>query len=130
MVREYLIKMEPKPPMNNILFSTAYAADAGGGVFSSAALMQYAPIVLVFIVFYFLLIRPQQKRQRQLREEQSGLRRGDRIVTAGGIVGTVQNTRDDSQEVDVEIAQGVKVKIIRSTITTIMPREGKAANDS
>lgn len=117
--------------MNNLLFSSAYAADAGtGGAFSSAALMQYAPIVLVFLVFYFLLIRPQQKRQRELREEQNNLRRGDRIVTAGGIVGVVQATRDDSQEVDVEIAQGVKVKIIRSTITTIMPREEKAANDS
>ncbi|OOL18463.1 preprotein translocase subunit YajC [Bombella intestini] len=116
--------------MNNLLFSTAYAADVGGGAFNSAALMQYAPIVLVFIVFYFLLIRPQQKRQRQLREEQNSLRRGDRIITAGGIVGTVQNTRDDSQEVDVEIAQGVKVKVIRSTIMTILPREEKVANDS
>ncbi|MCX5615479.1 preprotein translocase subunit YajC [Bombella sp. TMW 2.2559] len=118
--------------MNNLLFSTAYAADAGtgGGAFNSAALMQYAPIVLVFIVFYFLLIRPQQKRQRQLREEQNGLRRGDRIVTAGGILGTVQNTRDDSQEVDVEIAPGVKVKIIRSTITNVLSREDRVANDS
>lgn len=121
--------MELKLPMNNLLFSTAYAADAGGA-FNSAALMQYAPIVLVFIVFYFLLIRPQQKRQRQLREEQNNLRRGDRIVTAGGILGTVQNTCDDSQEVDVEIAQGVKVKVIRSTITTVLSREEKVANDS
>ncbi|MCX5617375.1 preprotein translocase subunit YajC [Bombella sp. TMW 2.2543] len=118
--------------MNNILFSTAYAADAGaaGGAFNSAALMQYAPIVLVFIVFYFLLIRPQQKRQRELREQQGNLRRGDRILTAGGILGTVQNTREDSQEVDVEIAPGVKVKVIRSTITNVLSREGKAANDS
>ena len=118
--------------MNNILFSTAHAADAGAaaGAFNSAALMQYAPIVLVFVVFYFLLIRPQQKRQRQLREEQNSLRRGDRIVTAGGILGTVQNTRDDSQEVDVEIAPGVKVKIIRSTITNVLSREDRVANDS
>ncbi len=132
MVRNYLIKMEPTPPMHNILFSTAYAADAGtnGGVFSSAAFVQYAPFVLICVVFYFFLIRPQQKRQRELREEQNSLRRGDRIVTAGGIVGTVQNTRDDSQEVDVEIAQGVKVKVIRSTITTILRREGKPANEA
>ncbi|MBA5726688.1 preprotein translocase subunit YajC [Bombella mellum] len=118
--------------MNSFLFSTAYAADAGtgGGAFSSAAMLQYAPIVLVFVVFYFLLIRPQQKRQRELREEQNSLRRGDRIVTAGGILGTVQNTRDDSQEIDVEIAPGVKVKVIRSTITTVLSREDRVANDS
>ncbi|MCT6837558.1 MULTISPECIES: preprotein translocase subunit YajC [Bombella] len=116
--------------MNNLLFSTAYAADAAASPFSAAGLVQFAPILLVCVVFYFLLIRPQQKRQQKLREEQSNLRRGDRIVTSGGIVGTVQATRDDSQEVDVEIAPGVKVKVIRSTINTVLSREGKAANDS
>ncbi|MXV44078.1 preprotein translocase subunit YajC [Saccharibacter sp. 17.LH.SD] len=113
--------------MHNLFFSTAYAADAGGG-FNAATLMQYGPIVLIFLVFYFLLIRPQQKRQKELREQQGALRRGDKIITAGGIVGVVQATREDSSEIDVEIASGVRVKVIRSTITTVLPRE-KPAND-
>lgn len=92
-------------------------------MFNPTALMQYGPIVLIFLVFYFLLIRPQQKRQKELREQQNGLRRGDKIVTAGGIIGTVQATREDSQEVDVEISPEVKVKVVRSTITTVIPRD-------
>ncbi|GBQ06853.1 preprotein translocase subunit YajC [Saccharibacter floricola] len=114
--------------MNNLFFSTAYAADAGG-IFNPTALMQYGPIILIFGVFYFLLIRPQQKRQKELREQQNGLRRGDKVVTAGGIIGVVQATREDSQEVEVEIASDVKVKIVRSTITTVIPRD-KPTNDN
>ncbi|QHI95327.1 preprotein translocase subunit YajC [Aristophania vespae] len=115
--------------MNTIFFSTAYAADTAGGAFSVATLMQYGPLILIFVVFYFLLIRPQQVRQRQLREKQNSLRRGDKIVTAGGIVGVVQATREDSPEVEVEIASNVRVKIVRTTITTVIPRD-KPANDA
>ncbi|MDF7674396.1 preprotein translocase subunit YajC [Acetobacteraceae bacterium ESL0709] len=116
--------------MSTVFFSTAYAADqAGGGAFSTETLLQYGPIILIFVVFYFLLIRPQQTRQRQLREKQNGLRRGDKIVTAGGIVGVVQATREDSPEIDVEIAPNVRVKVVRSTITTVTPRD-KPANDA
>lgn len=113
--------------MNNLFFSTAYAADPGG-MFNTATLMQFGPIVLIFLVFYFLLIRPQQKRQKELREQQNGLRRGDKVVTAGGIVGVVQATRDEAQEVEVEIAPDVKVKIVRSTISTIIPRDKSTDN--
>lgn len=114
--------------MSSLFISSAQAAD-GGGLLSNPQVLQFAPMIFIFVVFYFLLIRPQQQRARKLREEQGSLRRGDRIVTAGGIVGVVQATRDDSDEVDVEIAQGVRVKVVRSTITNITSRE-KPANDS
>lgn len=114
--------------MSSLFISSAQAAD-GGGLLSNPQVLQFAPMIFIFVVFYFLLIRPQQQRARKLRDEQGSLRRGDRIVTAGGIVGVVQATRDDSDEVDVEIAQGVRVKIVRSTITNITSRE-KPANDS
>lgn len=115
--------------MSSFLISPAYAAGSASGGFDMNAVYQYGPIILIFLIFYFLLIRPQQQRQRKLREEQSTLRRGDRIVTAGGIVGVVQATREDSPEVDVEIAPNVRIKVVRTTITTILPRD-KPANDA
>lgn len=113
--------------MHDLFFSTAYAAN--GGILANPQVLQFAPMVLIFVVFYFLLIRPQQARQRKLKEEQNSLRRGDRIVTAGGVLGVVQATREGSDEVDVDIAQGVRVKILRSTITTILSRE-KASKEA
>lgn len=121
-------------PMS-LFFSTAWADNAAsvaqsaseGGMLQMA--VQYGPIILVFLVFYFLLIRPQQKRQKELRVQQNSLRRGDKIVTAGGILGVVQATREDNSEVEVEIAPNVRVKIVRSTITTVIPRD-KPANDA
>lgn len=83
---------------------------------------------LIFVVFYFLLIRPQQKRAKEHKSMIETLRRGDVVVTAGGIIGKVSKVTDDN-EVEVEIASGVKVKLIRSTISTV---QGKPvpANDT
>nr|WP_321986597.1 preprotein translocase subunit YajC [uncultured Lichenicoccus sp.] len=112
------------------LFSTpAYAQDASGGMFGSlAGLSQFLPIVLIFVVFYFLLIRPQQTKQKQLRAMVSALKRGDRVVTSGGILGTVQKVRDGATEVEVEIAPNVRVQVVRDTISTVL--QPTAANDS
>ncbi|WP_428375288.1 preprotein translocase subunit YajC [Lichenicoccus sp.] len=112
------------------LFSTpAYAQDAIGGMFGSlAGLSQFLPIVLIFVVFYFLLIRPQQQRQKQLKSMVSALKRGDRVVTAGGILGTVQKVRDGANEVEVEIAPNVRVQVVRDTISTVL--QPNAANDA
>jgi preprotein translocase subunit YajC len=78
------------------------------------------------VVFYFLLIRPQQKRAKEHRDMLGNLRRGDRVVTGGGIVGTVQKVADD--ELTVEIAENVRVKVIRSTVTTVLARTEPAKN--
>ncbi len=112
------------------LFSTpAYAQDASGGMFGNlAGLSQFLPIVLIFVVFYFLLIRPQQQKQKQLKAMVSALKRGDRVVTSGGILGTVQKVRDGASEVEVEIAPNVRVQVVRDTISTVL--QPAAANDS
>jgi preprotein translocase subunit YajC len=97
-----------------MLISTAYAQGAGG-IFDQNAMIQFLPLVLIFVVFYFLLIRPQQQKQKTHRSMLDALRRGDRVVTGGGIVGTV-NRVVSAEEVDVDIAQNVRVRVLRSTI--------------
>jgi preprotein translocase subunit YajC len=77
------------------------------------------PLLLIFAVFYFLLIRPQQKKMKEHREMLVAVRRGDKVVTGGGIIGTVSKVISDD-EIQVEIAEGVKVKIARSTLASVM----------
>src|ERR1700722_16403588 len=105
--------------------STAYARGAGG-IFDQSAIIQFLPLVLIFVVFYFLLIRPQQQKQKTHRTMLDALRRGDRVVTGGGIVGTVNRVVNDA-EVDVDIAQGVRVRVLRSTISSILAKPDPAA---
>ena len=101
--------------------SPAYAQAAGGFAGSLGALEQFLPLVLIFVVFYFLLIRPQQKKMKQHKEMLGLLRRGDRVVTAGGIIGTVNKLVNDT-EVSVEIAEGVRVRVLRGTITEVLSK--------
>ena len=96
----------------------AQGTGAGGG---SDFLVQLFPLVLIFIVFYFLLIRPQQSKMKAQREMLSGVKRGDRVVTGGGIIGLVTKVISDS-ELQVELAEGVRVRIIKQTITDILTR--------
>src|SRR5271167_306878 len=111
-----------------MLISTAYAQSTGlSGLFDNqSALIQFLPLVLIFVVFYFLLIRPQQRKAREQRATLSALRRGDRVVTGGGIIGTVVRV-DSPEEVVVDIAEGVRVRIIRSTITSVLAKPNPAA---
>src|SRR6184192_2400868 len=109
-----------------MLISTAYAQAAGGGLFDQSALVQFLPLVLIFIVFYFLLIRPQQKKAKDQRAMLDALRRGDRVVTGGGILGTVSKVVSP-EEVEVDIAPGVRIKVLRSTITSVLAKPDPAA---
>jgi preprotein translocase subunit YajC len=104
--------------------STAYAQ--GTGLLDQSALVQFLPLVLIFIVFYFLLIRPQQKKAKDHRTMLGALRRGDRVVTGGGIVGTVNKVLSP-EEVEVDIAQGVRVRVLRSTISSVLAKPDPAA---
>ncbi len=88
---------------------------------STSTLVQLAPLVLIFVVFYFFLIRPQQKKAKQLKEMLEALRRGDRVVTGGGIIGTVAKVVND-EEVLVEIAENTRVRVVRSTITSVLAK--------
>ena len=104
--------------------SPAYAQDAGG---TAAVIMQMLPLILIFVVFYFLLIRPQQKKMKDHREMLGQLKRGDRVLTAGGIVATITKVKDGSDEIEAEIAPNVKVTVVRGTIGSVLRPE--AAND-
>lgn len=104
-----------------MLVSPAFAQVAGqtGGI--AGGIEAFLPLVLIFVVFYFLMIRPQQKKAKAHRELLGQLRRGDRVVTSGGILGTVNKVVDE-KEVVVEIAEGVRVRVLRSTILDIISK--------
>ena len=101
-----------------MLISPAYAQAAGGGL-GGGGFEALLPLVLIFVVFYFLLIRPQQKKMKQNRDMLAAVRRGDKVVTGGGILGTVTKITDDN-ELQVEIAEGVRVRIQRQTIAAVL----------
>ena len=110
-----------------MLISAAYAAAPGAGFFDNqGAIVQFLPLVLIFVVFYFLLIRPQQKKAKDQRKMLDALRRGDRVVTAGGIIGTVARVVGP-EEIVVEIAEGVRVRVVRSTISNVLAKPDPAA---
>lgn len=101
-----------------MFISPAYAQSLG---VSTDTLMQFAPLVLIFVVFYFFLIRPQQQKAKDHRNMLGGLRRGDRVVTGGGIIGTVAKVVSDD-EVAVDIAEGLRVRVVRSTISSVLAK--------
>jgi preprotein translocase subunit YajC len=110
-----------------MLIATAYAAAPGGGFLDNqGAIVQFLPLVLIFVVFYFLLIRPQQKKAKDQKTMLDALRRGDRVVTAGGIIGTVARVVGP-EEIVVEIAEGVRVRVVRSTISSVLAKPDPAA---
>ena len=91
------------------------------------AIAQFIPLILIFAIMYFLLIRPQQKKMKEHQNMVEALRRGDRVVTQGGIVGKVTKVKEGN-EIEVEIAEGVKVNVIKTTIAQVIsktePAEG------
>jgi preprotein translocase subunit YajC len=111
-----------------MLISAAYAQGTGiTGIFDNqGALVQFLPLVLIFVVFYFLLIRPQQRKAKDHKTMLDALRRGDRVVTGGGIIGTVARV-ENPEEVTVDIADGVRVRVLRSTISSVLAKPDPAA---
>jgi len=102
----------------------AFAQSVGGG---AAAFTSFVPLILIFAIMYFLLIRPQQKKLKEHKAMVEALRRGDQVLTQGGIVGKVTHVNDDGTAL-VEIADGVKVKVMRSTIVQVMNKTEPAAS--
>ncbi|MEQ9638967.1 MAG: preprotein translocase subunit YajC [Alphaproteobacteria bacterium] len=113
-----------------MFISPAYA-QAGGAAGGGDMLVSFLPLILIFVVFWFFLIRPQQQKMKQHRALVAGLKRGDQVVTGGGLMGRVTKELDDST-VQVEIAEGVRVKVVRGTITDVVSKGGgaQAAADS
>jgi preprotein translocase subunit YajC len=101
----------------------AYAQAAGG---AGSAFASFVPLILIFAIMYFLLIRPQQKKVKEHQKMVQGLRRGDQIVTQGGLIGKVSKVKDDG-ELEVEIAEGVKVRVVRSTVAQVLSKTEPAA---
>ena len=99
--------------------SPAYAQAAAGG--GGSGFEAFLPLILIFGIFYVLLIRPQQKKMKEHKATLSAIRRGDKVVTGGGIVGTVTKVIDDL-EITVEIADGVKVRVQRGLISTVLSK--------
>ncbi|MBL8666623.1 MAG: preprotein translocase subunit YajC [Rhodospirillales bacterium] len=105
-----------------MLLSSAFAQDAAPAAAAGPdAMLQFLPIILIFVVFYFLLIRPQQKKLKVHKEMLGALRRGDRVVTGGGIIGTITKVVDDN-EVLLEIAEGVRVRVQRPMISGVLAK--------
>ena len=113
-----------------MFISPAYAQT---GVAAPNAITQFLasgimPIVLIFVIFYFLMIRPQQTAMKTHKAKIAAVKKGDSVVTGGGLVGKVTRVEDD--QVEIEIASGVKVKAIKATLSDVMPLGGvKPAND-
>ncbi len=109
-----------------MLVSTALAQGAPAGAPSAFDPMAFLPLVLIFIVFYFLLIRPQQKKMKEHKAMIDALRRGDRIVTAGGLIGTITRVVNE-EEIVIEIAEGVRVRVVRATVSHVLAKPEPAA---
>jgi preprotein translocase subunit YajC len=105
-------------------YAQAAAASSGG---ASAAFVQFVPLIFIFVIFWFLLIRPQQKRMKQHRDMVAAVKKNDTAITSGGLIGKV--SRVDENEVELEIASGVRVKVVKSMLSDVRPHGVKPAND-
>ncbi|MBB3264099.1 preprotein translocase subunit YajC [Azospirillum sp. OGB3] len=110
--------------------STAYAQTAAPAAGGADMIVQFLPLILIFVVFYFLLIRPQQKKMKEHKGMLEAIRRGDRVVTGGGIIGTITKVGPDD-ELQVEIAENVRVRVMRSTVNLVLSKSepAKSADD-
>ena len=106
------------------LVQAAPAGDTGG---TGQILMGILPWLLIFVIFYFLMIRPQQRRVKEHQATLNAIKRGDEVVTGGGIRGKVTKVSDD--EAEVEIASNVRVRVVKATISHVVKTGSKPAND-
>lgn len=112
------------------MFESPAFAQAGGAAASGGAafFIQIVPLILIFVIFWFLLIRPQQKRMKEHQAKIAAVKKGDTVVTGGGLVGKV--TRVEEHHVEIELAPQVRVRAVKQTLTDVQPLGGtKPAND-
>ncbi len=108
--------------------SPAYAQAAGATPGGLAAFAQFVPLVAIFVIFYFLMIRPQQKRMKDHRAMLDSVKQGDEVVTGGGLIGKVVRIKDD--ELEVEVAPTVKLRVVKGTLSEVRTKKlPAAAND-
>ena len=104
--------------------ASAGAASSGG---TAGLLVQFAPLLFIFVIFYFLLIRPQSRRVKEHQNMISAVKRNDTAVTSGGLIGKVTKVEDN--EVELEIAAGTRVRVVKSMLSEVRPHGAKPAND-
>jgi len=111
------------------MFATPAYAQTGAAASGGAAsfFVQIFPLILIFIIFYFLLIRPQQRRIKEHQRMVADVKVRDTAITSGGLIGKV--TKVEDHEVELEVAQGVKVRVVKSMLSDVRPHGAKAAND-
>ena len=109
------------------MFVTPAYAQAAGAAGAGSAFASFLPLVLIFAIMYFLLIRPQQKKMKEMKSMVEALRRGDQVLTQGGIINKVHKVGDDGV-LEVEIAEGVRVKVLKHTIAQVMNKTEPAAS--
>ena len=110
-----------------MLMTMVQAAPAGQPGGATSLLLGIAPWLLIFVIFYVLMIRPQQRRVKEHQDAIAAVKKGDEVITGGGIRGRVTKVGDD--EAEVEIAQGVRVRVVKSTLTGVISANAKPAND-
>ena len=110
------------------MFATPAYAQAAGGAGGGDLISSFIPIILIFVIFYFFLIRPQQKKAKEHRQMVDALRRGDQVLTQGGIYGKVTKVKEGEEDIEVEIAKDVRIRVLRSSIAQVIsktePAEG------
>jgi preprotein translocase subunit YajC len=104
-------------------FASAGAAPSG----AAGAFVSFAPLLLIFVIFWFLLIRPQQRRMKQHREMVAAVKKNDTAITSGGLIGKV--TKVDETEVEMEVAPGMRVRVVKAMLSDVRPHGAKPAND-
>ena len=107
-----------------MMMQTAPAGQPSG---AAAAFVQFFPLILIFVIFYFLVLRPQSQRAKAHQASIAAVKKGDEVITGGGIRGKVTKVSDE--EAEVEIAQGVKIRVVKSTISHVLTGNAKPAND-
>jgi preprotein translocase subunit YajC len=111
--------------MSHLALTTAAAAAQPSG--TAAFFVQIFPLLLIFVIFYVLMIRPQQKRVKEHQQQINAVKKGDEVITGGGIRGKVTKVTDD--EAEVEIAQGIRVRVVKGTLSQVLTKNAKPAND-
>ena len=110
-----------------LIMTAAASAGAAPGESGSAFLIGILPWLLIFLIFYMLMIRPQQRRMKEHQAAIAAVKKGDEVITGGGIRGRVTKVTDD--EAEVEIAQGVRVRVVKGTLSQVLTKPSKPAND-
>lgn len=108
------------------MFATPAYAQGAGGAGGGDMLTSFVPLILIFVIFYFFLIRPQQKKAKDHKAMVQALRRGDQVVTQAGILGKVTRVKDGEEEIEVEIAPNVKIRVLRSSVGGVMSKSEPA----